>query len=52
MNHKQTANYINTFFGIKISWLKHGEGESLPIITKESVVSKLKDLKTNKTSGL
>ena len=60
MNDKETANYINNFFAsltkdfpdVHERWFEYGVGESLPIITKESVVTKLRNLKTNKASCL
>ena len=60
MNDKDTANYINSFFVgltkdfpvVQDKWLMNNETESLPTVSRESVAKRLKELKTNKSSGL
>ena len=60
MNDKNTANYINNFFVgltkdfpvVQDKWLMNNETESLPTVSRESVAKGLKELKTNKSSGL
>ena len=54
------ANYINSFFAsltkdfpvVHDKWLAYGEMEPLHTVSKESVVNKLRKLRTNKVPGL
>ena len=60
MNDKETVNCINSFFVgltkdfpvVQDKWLINNEMESLPTVSRESVAKRLKELKTNKSSGL
>ena len=60
MNDKDTANYINSFFVdltkdfpvVQDKWLMNNKTELLPTVSRESVAKRLKELKTNKSSGL
>ena len=60
MNDKDTANYVNSFFVgltedfpvVQDKWLVNDETESLPTDARQSVASRLRELKANKRSVL